>query len=122
MPSSARDFDGLEDELGDLLFLVAFYSRVAEEEGSFTIDDVVEQVHAKLIRRHPHVFGEVRARKRERSAPKLAGRQGAGARRRGQTLQRLRAGRNSPFAAVHAGGARVGHARGGGGVRVGKGG
>ncbi|MGO8791073.1 MAG: nucleoside triphosphate pyrophosphohydrolase [Terriglobia bacterium] len=57
----ARDFDGLEDELGDLLFLIAFYSRIAEEEGRFTIHDVVERVHAKLIRRHPHVFGEVRA-------------------------------------------------------------
>jgi MazG family protein len=44
-----------------LLFLVTFYSRVAEEEGRFTIDDVVERVHAKLIRRHPHVFGDVRA-------------------------------------------------------------
>ncbi len=59
--ASARDFDGLEDELGDLLFLVLFYSRVAEEEGRFAIDDVVERVHAKLIRRHPHVFGQVRA-------------------------------------------------------------
>ena len=59
--AGARDFDGLEDELGDLLFLVVFYSRMAEEEGRFTIDDVVERVHAKLIRRHPHVFGEVRA-------------------------------------------------------------
>jgi len=59
--ANARDFDGLEDELGDLLFLVVFYSRVAEEEGRFAVDDVVERVHAKLIRRHPHVFGEVRA-------------------------------------------------------------
>jgi MazG family protein len=59
--ANARDFDGLEDELGDLLFLVLFYSRIAEEEGRFAIDDVVERVHAKLIRRHPHVFGEVRA-------------------------------------------------------------
>jgi MazG family protein len=59
--ASARDFDGLEEELGDLLFLIVFYSRVAEEEGRFSIDDVVECVHAKLIRRHPHVFGEVRA-------------------------------------------------------------
>jgi MazG family protein len=56
-----RDFAGLEDELGDLLFLVVFYSRIAEEEGRFAVDDVVEHVHAKLIRRHPHVFGEVRA-------------------------------------------------------------
>ena len=59
--AGARDFDGLEDELGDLLFMVTFYSRLAEEEGQFDINDVVERVHAKLIRRHPHVFGEVRA-------------------------------------------------------------
>jgi MazG family protein len=58
---SARDFEGLEDELGDLLFMVVFYSRIAEEDGKFAIDDVVEHVHAKLIRRHPHVFGKVRA-------------------------------------------------------------
>jgi MazG family protein len=58
---NARDFNGLEDELGDLLFLVVFYSRMAEEEGRFSVDDVVDRVHAKLIRRHPHVFGEVRA-------------------------------------------------------------
>jgi ATP diphosphatase len=58
---NARDFEGLEDELGDLLFQVVFYSRIAEEEGRFTIDDVVEHVHSKLIRRHPHVFGNVQA-------------------------------------------------------------
>ena len=58
---NARDFDALEDELGDLLFQVVFYSQLASEEKRFTIDDVVERVHAKLIRRHPHVFGDVRA-------------------------------------------------------------
>jgi ATP diphosphatase len=58
---NARDFDALEDELGDLLFQVVFYSQLASEENRFTIDDVVERVHAKLIRRHPHVFGDVRA-------------------------------------------------------------
>ena len=58
---NGRDFAGLEDELGDLLFLVVFYSRMAEEEERFTVDDVVDHVHAKLIRRHPHVFGETRA-------------------------------------------------------------
>jgi MazG family protein len=57
----ARDFPGLEDELGDLLFQVVFYSRLAEEEGRFDIDKVIRRVHAKLVRRHPHVFGEVRA-------------------------------------------------------------
>jgi ATP diphosphatase len=59
---NARDFDALEDELGDLLFQVAFYSQLAEEEKRFGIDDVIEHVHAKLVRRHPHVFGEVRAK------------------------------------------------------------
>jgi MazG family protein len=57
-----RDFDGLEDELGDLLFQVVFYARLAEEERRFTLDDVIEGLHAKLVRRHPHVFGETRAR------------------------------------------------------------
>jgi MazG family protein len=53
-----RDPDALADELGDLLFLVVFYARLAEEEGHFTLDDAVERLHAKLVRRHPHVFGE----------------------------------------------------------------
>jgi MazG family protein len=59
---NARDFEGLKEELGDLLFQVVFYSRLAEEEGRFTIDDVISQVHTKLVRRHPHVFGDRRAR------------------------------------------------------------
>lgn len=59
---NARDFDALEDELGDLLFQVVFYSRLAEEERRFAIDDVIDQVHSKLVRRHPHVFGDKRAR------------------------------------------------------------
>jgi MazG family protein len=61
----ARDFEELKEELGDLLFQVVFYSRLAQEEGRFAIDDVIEHVYAKLIRRHPHVFGEVRARNAE---------------------------------------------------------
>ena len=59
---TARDFAALEEELGDLLLQAVFYSRLAEEEKRFTIDEVIEHVHAKLVRRHPHVFGEVRAR------------------------------------------------------------
>jgi MazG family protein len=62
---NARDFDALEDELGDLLYQVVFYARLAEEENRFNIDGVIERVHAKLVRRHPHVFGEVRARNAE---------------------------------------------------------
>lgn len=48
-------------ELGDLLFQVVFLSRVAEDEGSFQIDDVAQGIITKMIRRHPHVFGEVNA-------------------------------------------------------------
>jgi len=62
---NARDFDGLEDELGDLLFQVVFYSRLAEEDGRFALAGVMERLHRKLVRRHPHVFGEVKARTAE---------------------------------------------------------
>lgn len=50
----------LKDELGDLLLQVVFHSRMAEEEGSFNFPDVVEAITSKLIRRHPHVFGDAR--------------------------------------------------------------
>jgi len=51
----------LREELGDLLFQITFFARVATERGEFTIDDVIQQVHDKMVRRHPHVFGEVEA-------------------------------------------------------------
>ncbi len=51
----------LRDELGDLLFQIVFYAQVAGERGDFTIDDVIEAVHAKMVRRHPHVFGNAQA-------------------------------------------------------------
>ncbi len=54
-----RDDMGLKEELGDLLLQIVFHSRVAEEDGRFTINDVVEGINEKLIRRHPHVFGQV---------------------------------------------------------------
>lgn len=52
----------LRDELGDLLFQVMFHSRMAEEEGSFALADVVAAINDKMIRRHPHVFGETDVR------------------------------------------------------------
>jgi tetrapyrrole methylase family protein/MazG family protein len=55
-------YDALEDELGDLLFQVMIHSVLAAEAGAFTIADVAAHVHAKLVHRHPHVFGEVEAR------------------------------------------------------------
>ncbi|MCC6207227.1 MAG: nucleoside triphosphate pyrophosphohydrolase [Gammaproteobacteria bacterium] len=51
------DVAGLCDELGDLLFQVVFYARIAEEQGAFTFREVAEGIVTKLIRRHPHVFG-----------------------------------------------------------------
>ncbi len=54
------DLDALRDELGDLLFQVAFHSQLASELGRFRFDDVVDAICDKLTRRHPHVFGGVR--------------------------------------------------------------
>jgi MazG family protein len=51
----------LREELGDLLFQITFFARVASERGEFNIDDVIEEVHAKMVRRHPHVFGDTEA-------------------------------------------------------------
>jgi MazG family protein len=51
----------LRDELGDLLFQIVFYAQVAKERGEFTIDDVTNSIHTKMVRRHPHVFGDVKA-------------------------------------------------------------
>jgi nucleoside triphosphate diphosphatase len=53
-----HDLVDLEDELGDLLLQVVFHARMAEELGTFDFGDVVEAITAKLIRRHPHVFGD----------------------------------------------------------------
>ncbi|MFZ3422952.1 nucleoside triphosphate pyrophosphohydrolase [Vibrio harveyi] len=54
-----RDWSNLQEELGDLLFQVIFYSQMAKEQGLFEFSDVVETVNEKLTRRHPHVFSEV---------------------------------------------------------------
>jgi tetrapyrrole methylase family protein / MazG family protein len=55
---AGEGFDALEEELGDLLFQVVLHSRLATEEGRFTLADVAEGVSTKLIGRHPHVFGD----------------------------------------------------------------
>jgi nucleoside triphosphate diphosphatase len=52
------DMGELRDELGDLLFQVMFHSRMAEEQGAFALADVVAAINDKMIRRHPHVFGD----------------------------------------------------------------
>jgi tetrapyrrole methylase family protein/MazG family protein len=55
----ADDPDRIRDELGDVLLQVVFHSEIAAQEGAFDVDDVAEAIVAKLVRRHPHVFGEV---------------------------------------------------------------
>jgi len=54
------DFGDLRDELGDLLFQVVFHARMAQEAGLFGFGDVVQAITEKLVRRHPHVFGDAR--------------------------------------------------------------
>lgn len=56
-----RDWDELTGELGDLLLQVLFYSEMAKEQGTFSIDDVLDRLSGKLVDRHPHVFGNVKA-------------------------------------------------------------
>jgi ATP diphosphatase len=53
-----RDLDDLKDELGDLQLQVVYHSRIAEELGAFSINDVMASICAKMIRRHPHIFGD----------------------------------------------------------------
>lgn len=57
-----RDFPHLAEELGDLMLQVLFYAEMAANEGHFTISDVLDHLNRKLVRRHPHVFGEEASR------------------------------------------------------------
>ena len=57
-----EDYDGLCEELGDFLMQALFYAQIASEEKRFTIAEVLEGITAKLIHRHPHVFGETKAK------------------------------------------------------------
>jgi tetrapyrrole methylase family protein / MazG family protein len=58
----AGDAEHFASELGDLLLQVVFHAILAEETGAFTMADVIEAVHTKMVRRHPHVFGDVSAK------------------------------------------------------------
>ncbi|MGL5435066.1 MAG: MazG family protein [Lachnospiraceae bacterium] len=62
-----HDMDNLCEELGDVLLQVMLHSRIAQENGIFTIEDVVDGLCAKMIRRHPHVFGNVKVTSPEES-------------------------------------------------------
>jgi len=52
------DYKNLREELGDVLLQVVLHARIAEEEGRFTMEDIVDEICEKMIRRHPHVFGD----------------------------------------------------------------
>ena len=68
-----RDFPHLAEELGDLLLQVLFYAEMAANEGRFTIADVLDHLNRKLIRRHPHVFGEEASRAAGNEADRRCG-------------------------------------------------
>ncbi len=57
-----KDMAALCEELGDLLLQVVYHSRIADEDGHFAFEDVVEAINTKMVRRHPHVFGDEAAR------------------------------------------------------------
>lgn len=54
-----KDMENLCEELGDVLLQVVLYSQIAKEAGAFTIDDVIDGISKKMVRRHPHVFGDI---------------------------------------------------------------
>ncbi|OQY86435.1 MAG: nucleoside triphosphate pyrophosphohydrolase [Anaerolineae bacterium UTCFX3] len=55
----AGDFDSMREEFGDLLLQIVLHAQIASEEGRFTMTDVVQGIHDKIVRRHPHVFGDL---------------------------------------------------------------
>jgi MazG family protein len=67
-----RDWPNLAEELGDLLLQVLFYAEMAQEAAHFTLEDVLEGLNRKLIRRHPHVFGEAASAEAGNRAVNLA--------------------------------------------------
>lgn len=59
------DTENLCEELGDVLFQVMIHSEIEKEQGNFTVDDVIDGICQKMVRRHPHVFGDPSGRKAE---------------------------------------------------------
>ena len=68
-----NETEGLKEELGDLLFQIVFASQISNEEGKFGIEDVFNQLYYKLVRRHPHVFGEEKAKDAEEAVRRWQG-------------------------------------------------
>ena len=55
-----EDWDGIKEELGDIMLHVLFYAKIGSEQGKFTLDEVMDGISKKLIHRHPHIYGEVK--------------------------------------------------------------
>jgi XTP/dITP diphosphohydrolase len=55
-----EDWDGIKEELGDIILHVLFYAKIGNEQGKFTLDEVLEGIAKKLIHRHPHIYGDVK--------------------------------------------------------------
>lgn len=56
-----EDYDHIKEELGDLLYTIIFISKVCEKKGKFTLNEMIDDLHKKFVRRHPHIFGEEKA-------------------------------------------------------------
>ena len=56
-----EDWQGIKEELGDILLHVLFYAKIGTEQGQFTLQDAIEGISKKLIHRHPHIYGDVKA-------------------------------------------------------------
>ncbi len=80
-----RDFAALPDELGDLLLQVVYHARMAEEEGWFDFTEVTKSIADKMVRRHPHVFGEAAARDAGAQAAAWEAQKSAERRKRAET-------------------------------------
>ena len=64
-----KDIPNLREELGDLLLQVIFFSQLATEDKYFTFDDVLQDIAEKIVRRHPHVFGDAKAGTKQKPFP-----------------------------------------------------
>lgn len=62
---SSDDWDGIKEELGDMLLHILFYAKIGKEQGKFDIHEVIEKISAKLIYRHPHIYGDVKVNDEE---------------------------------------------------------
>ena len=60
-----EDWQGIKEELGDILLHVLFYAKIGTEQGAFTLEEVIEGISNKLIHRHPHIYGDVNAETEE---------------------------------------------------------